>query len=346
MPITGVFFIPSNPNASTALSTVTERLHSRLADEPTPIGRWALEHKLMRDTPSCLPASASQRPTQPRYMQFLSLTYYPNHGFIYTSPSEHTAAHSHQHPHPQSQAIPTPTPTPSSTHAPGTAAAPAPAPAATPSQQPQTQSQHNSMVMTTVPLPACGTLFQHFVYACQPFWCHRHTVAVPGGMVYDVGDFRVRVGDVRQTAPAARVRGTVVELEWRGPSLSAAVSAQYLQRQRGPGAADARGVGDEEDGGDDDSGVDVGAFPEGITEDDVDAEYVAVAGLIREFWGRLGVEGAREAILVPDVGKEVKAQLHVLQGPGKQMSPGAEDPDPDAGVDVARQFMEIFRFNR
>ncbi|GES59442.1 mediator complex, subunit Med20 [Aspergillus terreus] len=328
MPITGVFFIPSNPNASTALSTVTERLHSRLSDEPTPIGRWALEHKLMRDTPSCLPASASQRPTQPRYMQFLSLTYYPNHGFIYTSQPDQTTAH-HQHQQ-HSGAVPTPA-----------------QPTSTPSQQ---QPPSPAMVMTTVPLPSCSTLFQHFVYACQPFWCHRHTVTVPGGMVYDVGDFRVRVGDVRQTAPTARVRGTVVEVEWRGPTLTAAIAAQYLHRQHA-GNAPESGEGA---GADDDSGIDVMFLPEGIAEADVDAEYAAVAALIREFWGRLGIEGAREAILVPDVGREVKAQLRRLQVQAKQSLgvTGAtepqpeEDPDPDAGVDVARQFMEIFRFNR
>ncbi|KAL5358984.1 mediator complex, subunit Med20 [Aspergillus floccosus] len=336
MPITGVFFIPSNPNASTALSTVTERLHSRLADEPTPIGRWAVEHKLMRDTPSCLPASASQRPTQPRYMQFLSLTYYPSHGFIYTSQPDHTAAHPQHQQHPGAVATATtPTPAQPQTHTP------------TPSQQ---QPPSPAMVMTTVPLPSCGTLFQHFVYACQPFWCHRHTVTVPSGMVYDVGDFRVRVGDVRQTAPAARVRGTVIEVEWRGPTLSAAIATQYLHRQHAGNAPDS-GEGSDAD---DDSGVDVTFLPEGIAEADVDAEYAAVAALIREFWGRLGVEGAREAILVPDVGREVKAQLRRLQGQPKQSLAvsGAtepqpdEDPDPDAGVDVARQFMEIFRFNR
>lgn len=200
--------------------------------------------------------------------------------------------------------------------------------------------------MTTVPLPSSVTLFQHFVYACQPFWSHRHTHAVPSGIVYDIGDFRVRIGDVRQTQPVARVRGTVVEVEWRGPSLLDSLVHNHSVTETQDNVED------------DDSGIDVGLGL--IEEADVDAEFAATAGLIREFWGRLGVEGAREAILVPDVGKEVKERLRrrkALQQEGKKDVGGHgvgegngqlldEDPDPQAGVDVARQFMEIFRFNR
>ncbi|KAE8350304.1 mediator complex, subunit Med20 [Aspergillus coremiiformis] len=340
MPITGVFFIPSNPNASTAFATVTERLHSSLADEPIPVGRWALEHKLMRDTPSCLPASASQRPARARYMQFLSLTYFPNHGFIYTSQPPQRGPHAQ----------------------PGTIAAAATSPVSQTSQTamstqaPVLNSQDQvSMVMTTVPSPACSTLFQHFVYACQPFWCHRHTVTVPGGVVYDVGDFRVRIGDVRQTQPAARVRGTVVEIEWKGPSLVTSIASLFTRSRKAFGGPGDGRLPDDDD--DDDSGIDM-AFPEGVEEADIDAEYAATATLIREFWAHLGIEGAREAILVPDVGREVKGQLRKLKQQGDQKvyrsstsnggngQPLDEDPDPDAGADVARQFMEIFRFNR
>ncbi|RDW81017.1 uncharacterized protein DSM5745_04574 [Aspergillus mulundensis] len=327
MPLSGVFFIPSNPNAATALGTVTERLTSLFADEATPVSRWALEHKLMRDTPSCLPPSGTQRPAFPKFMQFLSLTYYPNHGFIYTSQQSDNAG-----------------------TAPDTAAA-------TPSSSQSTQATPATtpMVMTTVPLSSTGALYQHFSYACQPFWCHRHTVTVPNGVVYEIGDFRVRVGDVRQTQPAVRMRGTVVEIEWRGPSLSTTLSGLYQSQRQKKAAAHnpyTWGNGDEDD---DDSGIDM-AFPDSVEEADIEAEYAATTSLIREFWAKLGIEGAREAILVPDVGKEVKERLRKLKQQGKQGvdrvgqdSSGPqldEDPDPDAGVDVARQFMEIFRFNR
>jgi hypothetical protein len=202
------------------------------------------------------------------------------------------------------------------------------------------------MVMTTVPPPAYKTLFQHFTYACQPFWCHRLTVTVPNGVVYDVGDFRVRMGDVRQTFPAARARGSIVEIEWRGPSVVDSLSGMQQPRS---------------DGGEDvDSGVDMSFCA--LEEADVDAEYVATASLIREFWGRLGVSGAKEAILLPGVGKEVKVKLGrvrtgkrdgeskvrdeigMLVGVGSV--PFEDDVDPTAGTDAARQYMEVLRFNR
>lgn len=184
------------------------------------------------------------------------------------------------------------------------------------------------MVMTIVPPSSHSTLFQHFVYAAQPFWAHRLTMSVPGGVVYEVGDFIVRMGDVRQTYPIARVRGTVVEIEWRGPSVVEGLAGN----------------------GDDDFGF-------AVEEADVDAEYVATAELIRGFWNRLRFEGAREAILVNGIGREVKEKLR--RGLGrKEMVNGSEegdvvkvggeeeDIDPSTGADVARQYMEVLRFNR
>ncbi|KAL2861348.1 mediator complex, subunit Med20 [Aspergillus pseudodeflectus] len=325
MPLTGVFFIPSNPNASTALATIIERLSLAFAEEPALLGRWGLEHKLMRDTPSCLPPSASQRQATPKFMQFLSLSHYP-HGFIYAS-----------------QPL-------DSGNAPSGASA-------TSSQSSQTTTATTPMIMTTVPHQSTASLYQHFVYACQPFWAPRHTVTVQSGMVYEIGDFRVRVGDVRQTQPAVRVRGTVVEIEWRGPSLVSTLSALYQSRKQWTGGASGLYSWDE---GEDEENDDLGhGMPllDGVEEADIDTEYGVTASLIREFWATLGVDGAREAILVPDIGKEVKRRLYELKQQGKQASgrPGKddegaqladEDPDPDAGVDVARQYMEIFRFNR
>ncbi|KAJ5832976.1 Mediator complex subunit Med20 [Penicillium riverlandense] len=333
MPVTGVYFVPSHPNASTALGTITERLRSAFVDEDlTPIGRWALEHKLMRDTPGCLPASANpaQQTSKPRYMQFLSLSHYPQHGFIYTSePLEKPF-------HPPNAASPVP---PSSATSPGSHPINSPGVVnATPQSTGNNAAAPvpptpDAMRMTSVPPSAYNTLFQHFTYACQPFWCHRLTVAVPNGAVYDMGDFRVRVGDVRQTFPAARVRGTVVEIEWRGPSvieslpLSDAVS-------------------------DADSGIDVSFAA--IEESDIDAELAATASLIREFWTRLQVDGGRESILVPGVGKEIKDRLASCKRRSAVPAETAfgdamvqeEDLDPYAGADLARQYMEALRFNR
>ncbi|KXG47929.1 Mediator complex, subunit Med20 [Penicillium griseofulvum] len=330
MPITGVYFIPSNPNAATALQLVTERLRAAFPNEElTPIGRWGLEQKLLRDTPGLLPSSNSnKKPPNPRYMQFLSLTHYPTHGFIYTSEPEK------------------PVPAPNQTQNQNAAGTPGPVNAIAPDHSPSPP-----MVMTTVPPSSYGTLFQHFTYACQPFWAHRLTLAVPNGIVYEVGDFRVRLGDVRQTFPTARMRGTVIEIEWRGPSV---VETIPVDREDGSFGAGVGGDADVEA-----AGIDFASSA--IEESDIDAEYAATASLIREFWGRLGVE-AREAILIPNVGMEVKERLRrwkkagsgvdaradtSVDGAGSMVSERTEeDPDPWSGADVARQFMEVLRFNR
>lgn len=281
----------------------------------------------MRDTPSLLPAPTgpSPRPSKPRYMQFLSLSHYHTHGFIYASlPAEKPF-------HPPNAASPTPSATPIP---PGTNASPAPG-----SSQEGSETDISPMLMTTVPQSSYTTLFQHVTYACQPFWCHRLTVTVQNGVFYDVGDFRVRLGDVRQTYPTNRVRGTVVEIEWRGPSVFDALSGAVTSN------------------GNEDAGPGVDASLSALEESDVDAEFSATALLIREFWARLGVEGAREAILVPGVGTELKQRLAKAKSAmksGREPSlPGAglagqseDDPDPQAGADVARQYMEVLRFNR
>ncbi|KAJ5928147.1 hypothetical protein N7466_007103 [Penicillium verhagenii] len=340
MPITGVYFIPSHPNSSTALGTITERLRSAYPDEELiPLGRWALEQKLMRDTPSLIPASANPAAGKPRYMQFLSLSHYHTHGFIYTSEPQEKPYHP---PHAPAGASPSPGPGPASM-------------AQSPSQ-PQSHSTTNSasnsftassdsspMNMTILPMSSFSTMFHHFTYACQPFWAHRLTVAVPNGVIFDVGDFRVRVGDVRQTFPTARPRGTVIEIEWRGPTVLDSVFAASGLEGKGR-------LGVEMDADvDADSGIDVDFA---IEEEDVDAEYVATAALIREFWARLGVEGAREAILVPGVGKEVKERLEGwkaarLKGLDTAVAGGGGERGVDVdGADVARQYMEVLRFNR
>lgn len=351
----------------------------------------------MRDTPSCLPAATSTvtgQPLKPRYVHFLSLSYHPNHGFVYTTVPgggqgqgqvQPTAAAPGIVPGPGP--VPVTAPAPSIQGQPQIPSVPATTNPATPPQNynsnpnnanttnptPNYNQNNTPMLMTTIPLPSSATLFQHFVHACQPLWCHRHTLVV-AGPVYDIADFRIRLGDVRQIQPTARVRGTVVEVEWKGPSLVASVAAQSRRRNDPATAAAAAGGGggggEEEDANIGNGNLDLDSLlfdPSVVGEGDVDAEYNAVAGLIRGFYARIGVENAREAILVPDVGKEVKGQLRRLKQ-GIQNQKGGmingkprdryeadiwdrsygkpEDPDPEAGVDVARQFMEIFRFNR
>lgn len=316
-----VFFIPSSPSAPNIVATLTERLRAVYGDEVVPIGRWGVEHKLMRDTPSCLPASAhAPNPApRPRYMQFLSTNNYPKVGFIYASYDAQQATTTQQ----------------------------------------ATGQASSGMLMSAVPVVSSLELFRHFVRACEPLWCHRHTVTATGNM-YDVGDFRVRLGEVRQTQPQARPRGTIMEVEWKGVSLIAAATASPLKQQQQE---------EKKLQSDDDTMENFVYVP---TEEEVDTEYAQMAQVIREFWDRLDIadkKTTREAILVPDVGKEVRQKLHQRRQPGWEekdalrrrkrleaialdrswggaVAPLENEDNADAGVDLARQYMELFRFNR
>ncbi|KAJ5661774.1 Mediator complex subunit Med20 [Penicillium maclennaniae] len=259
MPITGVYFIPAHPNTTTALPALTERLRTAYPEQDlVPIGRWALEHKLMRDTPGLLPQSGKS--TKPRYMQFLSLSHYPMHGFIYTSEPET--------PHP--------------------AASPTPASSATPRG-----GGHAGGVINGDDGRA-AILLPHTIPTLR--LCRTTILGAPFDHTY----------------PIARVRGTVVEIEWRGPSVIEGLA----------------GDGDDE-------------FGFAVEEADVDAEF----------------EGAREAILVNGIGKEIKEKLRrgsgrrekvkdYEDGNGMKVASEGEDIDPSIGTDLARQYMEVLRFNR
>lgn len=49
-----------------------------------------------------------------------------------------------------------------------------------------------------------------------PLWMHRQTLQVMQGAAYEIDEFRIRVGDLRQITPRQQMRGTVVEIEWIG----------------------------------------------------------------------------------------------------------------------------------
>lgn len=134
-----------------------------------------------------------------------------------------------------------------------------------------------------------------------------------------------------------RPRGTVVEIEYRGPN--AAVPAV------GGSDEDGNGVWGEDEGVPD-INEDVVLIPDDgggrdpmtalVPESEDDWEMGET--IIREVWSRIALDGAREYIRVPDVGKE--AQLF------REKGSGVEGWNRFVGVDLARQYMEIFRFHR
>ncbi|KAL1954948.1 hypothetical protein VTO42DRAFT_406 [Malbranchea cinnamomea] len=339
MPVTGVYFIPCNPNAPTALSSVVEKLQATYS--PVSSGRWALEHKLLRDTPSCLPPSAyAPLPQlQPRSMQFLSHSHYQSHGFIYISNRPDPDPWCPPGGTPGTSTVPTPIQT--NTSASGTPSSQSSAQKQPASQQTQEKGRglppQADRTMITMDPQSFGSFFSMTLRACEPLWCLRHTVTVQSGVSFTVSDFHVRVGDVRQTHPVNRTRGTVVEIEYRGPvSLSTGAAG------KGP---------DTPDGSDDVFGEDILVPPPPQTQSarkepiPTQEDWEDGAALIREFWSTIAVPGAREAILVPGIGTESQEALTL--GKTRLTAEGAGEANNGiAGVDLARQYMEVFRFNR
>ncbi|EEP78451.1 predicted protein [Uncinocarpus reesii 1704] len=319
MPITGVFFIPANPK-------LVHCCYYR---------RWGLEHKLLRDTPSCLPPSAyAPLPQlQPRYMHFLSLSHFQSHGFVYISNRPSPDPWGSPGPHHTHPGIPAPS-----------AQQQVPAPQPQPinekdGQQPSRFPPSSPWTMITPDPASFNSFFAMTLRACEPLWCHRHTTIVSGGTVFEVGDFRVRVGDVRQAQPAQRVRGCIVEIEYRGPGqTSISADGDWRLSAFESGTEEPLAMGD---GFSELSNTMVDGEEDLPTEEDWDVGEK----LIREFWSGFAVPGAREAIRVPGLMTEVNKARHKGM---KRVTTADAGPSNTGikGADLARQYMELLRFNR
>lgn len=191
-------------------------------------------------------------------------------------------------------------------------------------------------------------------------------MGVANGTVFEAGDFRVRVGDLRQTQPVQRVRGCLVEIEYRGPgkatngSLSGGGNEdsdwfEFLAPGEGAktaptittaAAASQPGITSEE--GDVDDLVGFLEFPNTAdVEDDLPTEddWREGEALIREFWSRFAVPGAKEAIRVPGLRTEVEKARQRGTKRVTTVDAGMYNTGV-AGTDLARQYMEVLRFNR
>ncbi|EFR03255.1 hypothetical protein MGYG_06257 [Nannizzia gypsea CBS 118893] len=318
MSVTGVYYIPSNPELpTTATRTVIDRF--KAIHQPTRLGRWALEFKLLRDTASCLPAANfphNKVPT-PRYMHFLSLSHYQNHGFIRISPRPEVDP---LDPAVMEKQMNSPPSLPISAMGVSSQKSPADGKDSTS----LTQAEAHTTAIKTLDPQSYLSFFSMTTKFCQPLWNHRFTVVVTGGEVYEVGDFRVRIGEVRQTVPRPRLRGAIVEIEYNGPGLRQ--SEPDLTREP------------EEDWDF------VPLLPhhpprEVILPTDEDWELGVM--LIRELWENFSIPGATESIQVPGLGLERRDYL------GQSASAQSTRKKANlVGVDLARQYMDVFKFYR
>ncbi|KAK6517886.1 mediator complex subunit Med20 [Arthrobotrys conoides] len=88
MPVTGLYFCPDSGTTQIPAAAIIDRLAKRY--QPTPITKWSLEHRLLRENGSSSSSSAAapslqapvtQYSSQTRYMQLLDLSFHPGKRF-------------------------------------------------------------------------------------------------------------------------------------------------------------------------------------------------------------------------------------------------------------------------
>ena len=126
----------------------------------------------------------------------------------------------------------------------------------------------------------------------SPLWALRQMVSVVGGVGFEVGDFGVRIGEVRQGVGggALMVRGAVVEVEWRGGRGGGSGDGGRRKRREEEEETKRegrRGKNDEEE----------------EEEEEEEDDWNAAETMIRTFWEGLGLgtSRAREFLRVPGI---------------------------------------------
>ncbi|KAI5300856.1 hypothetical protein KEM56_002147 [Ascosphaera pollenicola] len=424
MSVTGLYFIPTNSSTTTSTSiplidAFVDRFQAAYQDAAL-TGKWSMEHRLLRDTPSVINSAANP----PRYMHFLDLSRFPTHAFIYTSclpkkevekataaavaatkmlakprappapvaplppiklvdekPKEPEPAEARpsdeqhllqqqemlfkQHREQQQQELRRQEEEKKAQEeeqrkleeqeallfaSAGQQSRPIDLSASGKDEKQQQQQQQQKqeqqqqqqekgaeaeanepeekkMIMVSVDTASLNTFYAMTLRAAHPLWVPRHTVTVPASSssVFEMSDFVVRIGEVKQTAPATRTRGIIVEIEYTGFSKS------NKDTPWPPLSYDSDSDGDADN-----------EEPVLLTPQNWDVGEQ----LIREFWKRFAVPGAREYIRVKYIGEE--ARLARQRGVKRLTTwRGAKPPsDGITGVDLARQYMEVFRFSR
>ncbi|KAI9723295.1 MAG: hypothetical protein M1812_001178 [Candelaria pacifica] len=227
MTVTGVYFIPESAGATT-LADVKDKLVKRY--QPQPEGRWSLEHRLMRET---VPSNTAEDNTARglRYLQILSLSHYEGKSFISISAVQ------------------------SQTGAQSTASTPMP-------DGGNDQSQAGTLV--AVPQTQTAEFVQLMTTKMGPLWTQRQTLQVSNGSSYELQDFKVRLGEVKQGQNAIH-KGVIAELEWVAGS-----------------------------------GNDIWEAENAAETNDWEAGEL----VIRALWEGLDISGSREMIRAPGVGQE------------------------------------------
>ncbi|MCJ1261930.1 hypothetical protein MMC22_001799 [Lobaria immixta] len=187
MPLTGLYFLPTTPSENSPLPGLVNRITANYTCAPL-LPRWSLEHRLFRETPNPAlgPLAVDEKPKPgPRYLQMLALSHHPAQSYVAVTTTQAAS---------QTRAG---TPASSNFSAEG-------------SGEPAT--------LVCIPPGPPSDDFLHLVSSRMgPMWMQRPILSVSNGLGYRVGDYRIRLGEVRQGAGSgAQLKGIAVEVEWAG----------------------------------------------------------------------------------------------------------------------------------
>lgn len=195
MPVTALYFLPAYSPDSNPTQDILAKLTSHY--DPSPLSPWTLSHRIFRETPSGQsPAQPSPsltngvdkaKPHGPRYLQILALSHHAPRTFVAIT-STYNAS--------QTRAG-----TPASSNISAEAASGEPA-----------------TIVSLAAGPSSEDFIQLIVSKFGPLWQQRQILNVGHGHAFEVGDFRVRVGELRQAGSGGGQmgRGAVCEVAWVG----------------------------------------------------------------------------------------------------------------------------------
>ena len=246
MPVTGLFFVPTSSADSSPAQELVHRLNE--AFEPTPLSPWSLSHRLLRETPSSTQASQTSanldgpekaKSKSQRFLQILSLSHH--------APRAYVAITASQGPSQQK---------------PGTPAAS--------QQNGETTGLGEPATIISVPAGSVSDDFTSLIVSkFGPLWQSRQILHITNGAAFEVGDFRIRIGELKQGfgGVTQMTRGAICEIEWN----------------------------------------DTDSVQQGSTDGPREEEWMAAEPVIRGFWDALDMKGARDVFLVPGLGDDMSS---------------------------------------
>ena len=194
MPVTALYFLPASSPDSNPTHDIIVKLTSNYDASPLP--PWSLHHRIFRETPSQLPAQSSPaltngvgngKPPGPRFLQILTLSHRAPRTYVVIT-STHAAS--------QTRAG-----TPASSNISAEAASGEPA-----------------TIISIATSPSSEEFTQLILSKFGPLWQSRQILSIGHGHAFEIGDFRIRVGELKQSGSGGGQmgRGAVCEVTWAG----------------------------------------------------------------------------------------------------------------------------------